>query len=183
MDSSCSIMNCLVCRCAFIAGAFALALTPVISFADGARVAQKAKPGEIVLIRNVAARPADRAPTAPGLALMVSASPNPQLSNGMNGATGSGEITDAEIADLDAGPAAGRTMPGQTSVQRSLNAALGTNAGGNSAGAVSNNGVSNLVSGATGGAGAGAAVADSTRNIGDQVTGALSQVPMLGAGH
>ncbi|RDS80607.1 hypothetical protein [Dyella psychrodurans] len=183
MDSSHPSVNSQACRCAFLAGAFVLALIPVVSFADGARVAQKAKPGEIVLIRNVAARPADRPPTAPGLALMVSASPNPQLANGMNGSTGSGEITDAEIADLNAGPTAGGAAPGQTNVQRSLNAALGTNSGGNSAGAVSNNGVSNLVSGATGGAGAGAAVADSTRGIGDQVTGAMSQIPMLGAGH
>jgi hypothetical protein len=182
MDSSRPFVNSLVCRCAFIAGAFALALTPVISFADGARVAQKAKPGEIVLIRNVAARPADREPTAPGLALMVSASPNPQLSNGMNQSNGSGEVADAVIADLDAGPTAGHAAPGQTNVQRSLNAALGTNTGGNSAGAASNNGVSNLVSGSAGG-GAGASVADSTRNLGDQVTGAISQIPMMGAGH
>ncbi|HTV85246.1 MAG TPA: hypothetical protein VME63_07565 [Dyella sp.] len=157
-------------------------MAPAISLADGARVAQKAKPGEIVLIRNVATRPADRAPTAPGLALMVSASPNPQLSNNMSGA-GSGEITDAEIADLNAGPNAGNPASGSTGVQRSLRTALGANSGGNSAGAVSNNGVSNLVSGTAGGAGAAASVTDSTRGIGDQVTGALSQIPMMGAGH
>lgn len=168
------------CRCAAITGALALAIVPALSFADGARLAQKAKPGEIVLIRNVATRPADRMPTAPGLALMVSASPNPQLGNAMNG---SGEITDAEIADLSAGPVAGNGAPGQTNVQRSVNSALGTNTGGNSAGAVSGNGVSSLVSGATGGAGPAASVADSTRNIGDQVTNAVSQIPMLGAGH
>jgi hypothetical protein len=152
--------------------------------ADGARVGQKAKPGEIVLIRNVATRPADRAPTAPGLALMVSASPNPQLSSNMN--TGSGEITDAEIADLNAGPRAGGMAQGPAGVQRPLSTAMGTHAGGNSAGAaVSNNGVSNMITGAGGGgpAGAAASVADSTRGIGDQVTGALSQMPMMGVGH
>lgn len=159
------------------AGLIAL-LLPALSFADGARVAQKAKPGEIVLIRNVAARPADRPPTAPGMALMVSGSPNPQLVNTLTGSHGAGEITDAEIADLNAGPAAA-SIPVQNGVQRSLNAALGTNTGGNSAGAVSSNGMSNTLSAPT----AGGAVADSTRNIGDQVTGALSQIPMLSAGH
>jgi hypothetical protein len=184
MDSTQTFANNQACRCAFLAGVAALALVPAISMADGARVAQKAGPGDIVLIRNVAARPADRAPTAPGLALMVSASPNPQLSNNMN--AGSGEITDDEIADLNAGPRAGGVAQGPASVQRSLGTALGTNAGGNSAGAaVSNNGVSNMVtgSGGAGPAGAAASVADSTRGIGDQVTGALSQIPMMGAGH
>lgn len=182
MDSTHPSMKSQACRCAFLAGLLALALTPAISMADGARVAQNAKPGEIVLIRNVATRPADRAPTAPGLALMVSASPNPQLTHSMN--AGSGEITDAEIADLNAGPRAGGVAQGPASVQRALGTALGTNSGGNSAGsAVSNNGVSNMVSGTTGGAGAAASVTDSTRGIGDQVTGALSQIPMMGAGH
>lgn len=167
-------------RCVFATGALALVLAPVASFADGARVAQKAKPGEIVLIRNVAARPADRAPTAPGVALLVSASPNPQLGNTMNG-SGTGEITDAEIADLDAGVGAGRGLSGPSGVQRSLNTALGTNTGGNSAGAISGNGVSSVVGAPAGGGGA---VADGTRNIGDQVTNAVSQIPMLGApGH
>lgn len=153
-------------------------LLPALSFADGARVAQKAKPGEIVLTRNVAARPADRSATAPGMALLVSGSPNPQLVTTLTGSHGAGEITDAEIADLNAGPAAAG-VPVQNGVQRSLNVALGTNAGGNSAGAVSSNGMSNALSAPT----TGGAVADGTRNIGDQVTGALSQIPVLGAGH
>lgn len=153
-------------------------LFPALSFAGGARVAQTAKPGEIVLIRNVAARPADRSPTAPGLALMVSGSPNPQLVNTLAGSHSPGEITDAEIADLNGGSRAAG-IPVQNGVQRSLNAALGTNTGGNSAGAVSSNGVSNTLSVPT----TGGAVADSTRNIGDQVTGALSQIPVLSAGH
>jgi hypothetical protein len=62
-----------------------------------------------------------------------------------------------------------------------LNTALGTNTGGNSAGAISGNGVSSVVGAPAGGGGA---VADGTRNIGDQVTNAVSQIPMLGApGH
>lgn len=155
-----------------------IGILPALSFADGARIAQKAKPGEIVLIRNVAARPADRPPTAPGMALMVSASPNPQLVNTTTGSNGPGEMSDAEIADLNAGPGAA-TQSIQNGVQRSLHTALGTNSGGNSAGAISSNGMSNTLSAPT----AGGAVADSTRNIGDQVTNAISQIPILGAGH
>lgn len=155
-----------------------MALMPMLAAADGARVAQKAKPGEIVVTRNVATRPADRSPTAPGMALMVSASPNPQLVNGLTGGSGPGEISDAEIASLNAGRITA-SMPGQNSMQRALNTALGTNIGGNSAGATSSNGVSNTLSAPAGGG----AVVDGTRNISDQVNNALSQIPVLGAGH
>ncbi|GFZ92456.1 hypothetical protein GCM10011408_10050 [Dyella caseinilytica] len=150
---------------------------PAMSFADGAHVAQKAQPGDIVLIRNVAARPADRNPTAPGLALMVNPSPNPQLSNSLSGSGNTGEMTDTEIADLTAGAISGNGNNGQ-STQRSLSTAQGVNSGGNSAGAA-NNGVSNLVGGPEG---AGGSITDSTRNVGAQVTSAVSQIPMLG-GH
>jgi hypothetical protein len=155
-----------------------IGLLPALSLADGARIAQQARPGEIIVTRTVAARPADRPATAPGMALMVSASPNPQLVNTLTGGNGPGETTDAEIANLNAGPGAA-VSPIQTGVQRSVNVALGVNAGGNSAGAISGNGVSNTVSAPAGGG----AIADSTRNIGQQVTGALAQIPLLGAGH
>ncbi|GLQ91746.1 hypothetical protein [Dyella acidisoli] len=161
-----------------ITGGWLMALMPMLASADGARVAQKAKPGEIVVTRNVATRPADRSPTAPGMALMVSASPNPQLVNGLTGASGPGEISDAEIASLNAGRITA-SMPGQNSMQHALNTALGTNIGGNSAGAASSNGVSNTLSAPAGGG----AVVDGTRNISDQVSNALSQIPVLGAGH
>lgn len=164
-------------RALFVCAAL-LGMLPALACADGARIAQKAKPGEIVLIRNVAARPADRPPTAPGMALMVSASPNPQLVGTMTGSSSPGEISDTDIANLNAGPAAGG-LSVQSGVQHSLGVALGTNAGGNHAAAVSSNGVSNMLGAPT----AGGAIADGTRNIGDQVTGAMSQIPALGAGH
>lgn len=158
-------------------GAWLMALIPMLAAADGAHVAQKAKPGDIVVMRNVAARPADRSPTAPGMALMVNASPNPQLADAISGSNSPGEMTDAEIAGLSAGPhAAG--LPGQNSIQRSIKTALGTNLGGNSAGAVSSNGVSNSLSAPAGGG----AVVEGTRNINDQVTNVVSQIPVLGAG-
>jgi hypothetical protein len=180
MDSSRQLIHSHTYRCAFIAVAFATTLTPAIALADGAHVAQKAGPGDIVLIRNVAARPADRNPTAPGMALMVNASPNPQLNNAINGNGAAGEMTDTEIADLTSNISGGRGSSGQNSMQRSLDSALGINTGGNSAGGAANNGVSNLVGGP---AGAGGSVTDSTRSIGDQVTNAVSQIPMIGAGH
>jgi hypothetical protein len=177
MDSTRQFIQSQAYRCALVG---AMAIMPAISFADGARIAQKAGPGDIVLIRNVATRPADRNPTAPGMALMVNASPNPQLNNSLNGSGNTGEMSDAEIADLTAGISSRNTGAGQSSMQRSLNAALGVNSGGNSAGPASN-GVSNIVSG-PGPAGAAAAVTDGTRGISDQVTSAVSQIPMVG-GH
>lgn len=170
-----------VCRCVLIASASALALTPVVSFADGARVAQKAQPGEIVLIRNVATRPADRNPTAPGMALMVSASPNPQLGNAVQGA-GNGEITDQEIDDLTAGISSGARASGQGSgSQHLLNPDLAQNTGGNNAAAANGNSTNSLTAGG-GAGGATGAVVDSTRNISDQITNTISQLP-IGAGH
>jgi hypothetical protein len=177
MDSTHQLIHSQACRCASVAAVFAITLIPTLSWADGAHVAQKAPPGDIVLIRNVAARPADRNPVAPGMALMVNPSPNPQLANSLAGSGNTGEMTDTEIADLTAGVNSGGGNNGQ-SMQRSLNTAQGVNSGGNSAGAASN-GVSNLVGGP---AGAGGAITDSTRSVSDQVTSAVSQIPMLG-GH
>jgi hypothetical protein len=179
MDSTHQLIDSQVCRCATVAGFIAIAMVPAISFADGARVAQKAGPGDIVLIRNVAARPADQNPIAPGMALMVNASPNPQLSNSLSAGGNTGEMTDTEIADLTANVSSGNGGSGQ-SMQRSLTTALGVNTGGSSANATSN-GVSNVVGG-PGPAGAAASITDNTRAIGDQVTNAVSQIPMIG-GH
>jgi hypothetical protein len=179
MDSSSQLVNSQMRRRAFVAAALVLMLMPAALLADGAHVAQKAGPGDIVLIRNVAARPADQNPIAPGMALMVNASPNPQLNNALTGSGNTGEMTDTEIADLTANVSSGNGGSGQSNMQRSLTSALGVNTGGSSANATSN-GVSNLVSGP---AGAGGSITDNTRSIGDQVTNAVSQIPMLGAGH
>jgi hypothetical protein len=178
MDSQHQSIHSQACRCAATtAASVVMMLIPAMSFADGAHVAQKAQPGDIVLIRNVAERPADRNPTAPGMALMISASPNPQLANAIGGNSNTGEITDTEIGDLTAGVSSGHGGSGQN-VQHSLSTALGVNNGGNSAGTASN-GVSNLVGGPAGAAGS---VTDSTRNVSDQITSAVSQIPILG-GH
>jgi hypothetical protein len=181
MDSS-RHMYGQICRCVLIASASALVLAPVAAFADGARVAQKAKPGEIVLLRNVATRPADRNATAPGMALMVSASPNPQLGNAIQG-TGNGEITDQEIDVLTAGIGLGARASGQGNAnQRSFNPSLAQNNGGSPAAAANGNATNSLTAGGGASAATGAVV-DSTRNISDQITGSLSQIPMVGGGH
>ena len=156
-----------------------LSVLPGLGLADGARVGQNANQGEIVVVRHVAARPADRPATAPGMALLVSASPNPQLIDTTTGSTGPGEIADSEIADLNAGPVAGR-MSIQQGVQRSLKSGLGINDGNNHTGSGSSNRMSSALSAPAAGGGA---VADGTRNIGEQVTGAVSQIPMMAAGH
>jgi hypothetical protein len=180
MDSS-RRMHGQVCRCVLSASAVALALTPVVSFADGARVAQKAQPGEITVIRNVASRPADRNSTAPGLALMVSASPNPQLGNAMQN-TGNGEMTDQEIDDQIAGIGLGARASGQGSgTQHSFNSSLAQNTGGNNVAAANGNTTNSLTAGGGAGSAIGSVV-DSTRNISDQITSTLSQTPLVG-GH
>lgn len=182
MDSSRHVVYGQICRCVFVAGAFGLTAVSTVSFADGARVAQKAQPGDIVLLRNVATRPADRNPTAPGLALMVSASPNPQLGNAL-GSSGNGEISDQEIDDLTAGIGLGARTSGQGSgAQHSFNAGLAQNAGGNSAAAANGNTTNSLTAGGGAGAATGSVV-DSTRGISDQITNSLSQIPMVGGGH
>jgi hypothetical protein len=180
MDSTCPFSQNPPRHRAYVAGVVALVmLLPTLCLADGEHVAQKAGSGDIVVTRNVATRPADRNPTSPGMALMVNASPNPQLGNALNGSGNSDEMSDTEIAGLTAGVVSRNINSAQGSMQRSLNAALGVNTGGNSAGAASN-GVSSLVSGAVGGGGG--AIADSTRGIGDQITNAVSQIPVPG-GH
>lgn len=162
------------------AGAHALLLTlltmpswPAVAASDGAGARQgvKPRPGEIVLLRNVATRPADRQPPSPGMALLVNPSPRSQLDNALG--LGGGEMSDADFANLSATPRTTRTSGGGT-VNRAINGALGNSMGGNAhAGTtVAGNGVSNVVSGPMG------AVGNATRGIGRQVTGALSQLPL-----
>jgi hypothetical protein len=95
------------------------------------------------------------------MALLVSASPNPLPL----------DVSDADIAALDAGPAAGR-VAGMYGLQRSPSQTFGA-AGGNV----------HAMAGAGSAQSVGGPIAASTRNIGSQVTSALSQIPLLGASH
>lgn len=159
--------------------ALAIALLPsAMAFAGddlGARAGVKAKPGEIVLLRDVATRPAYRQPLSPGMALIVNPSPRQQIDNSLG--LGHGELSDADVANLGATP-----RQGNTAIGRVLDRALGTNLGHSAnGGMVARNGVSNVVGGSTG------SIGSATRGIGEQVTGALSQLPLstaaAGIGH
>lgn len=148
---------------AFFLGALVL---PASVIAADAHQAVKAKPGDIALLRNVNARPAYR-PAPPGMALMVDPSPQREL----RGALGTQELSDADYASLGATPSSGAR--GGTVVEHVVSGALGTSlnvSNGNRAG-VAGNGINQVVSGPLG------AVGNTTRGVGDQVRGALSQLP------
>ena len=150
---------------ASIATLLAALWLPASVLAADAHQAVKAKPGDIVVLRNVSTRPAYR-PAPPGMALMVDPSPRNEIGR----ALGTGELSDADYAGLGATPS--QNMHGGTVVERVIGSALGNsvdNTGGRAN--VAGNGVSNVVSGPLG------AVGNTTRGIGDQVRGALSQLP------
>jgi hypothetical protein len=132
-----------------------------------------AGPGEIVLLRNVATRPATRAPLSPDMALIVNPSPRSQLDRalGLDGA----EMSDADIASLNATSSSAQARAG-TTVTRVMQAVLAGDSSGHASGAapVAGNGMSNVISAPMG------AVGNATRGIGDQVSGALSQLPLPG---
>lgn len=153
--------------------AFAAALASCATLAGGVRTGQKPNPGEIVAIRDVAARPAYRTPVSPGMALLVDPSPKSQIDAALG--LGASELSDADAANLSATPIANRN----NTVTRLVNGALagatgpqpaaGTATGGNSGTPVLGN------------------LGNATSGIGARVTGALSQLPMAGspagAGH
>ena len=140
-------------------------LLPASVLSADAHQAVKAKPGDIVLLRNVSTRPAYR-PAPPGMALMVDPSPRRETAR----ALGTQELSDADYASLDATPvqASGRG----TAVGQMVGSAIGgaLNGSGEHPG-VSGDGIGNVVAGPLG------AVGNTTRGIGDQVRGALSQLP------
>lgn len=154
-----------------IALAFAIALVPMVTLADGARIAVKANPGEIVMTRNVSDHIAYRQPVSQGMALLVSPMPNQAI----NGALGLGEVSDADAAGLGATPPSGNN----TAVGNAITNALANSVGGHA----SNNAP---ITGNNTAGGSMGAISNATSGIGSQVTGALSQLPMaaaIGSGH
>lgn len=147
-------------------------LLPAGVLAADAHQAVTAKPGDIVLLRNVSTRPAYR-PAPPGMALMVDPSPRRELSQ----ALGTEELSDADYASLGATPVQGsrhNTVVGQV-VGNALDDSLNGNGGRLGA---SGDGIGNMMTGPLG------AVGNATRGVGDQVRGALSQLPgMMPSGH
>jgi len=124
--------------------------------------------GEMVLLRDVNARPAYR-PAPPGIALIVDPKPNRELGFML----GAGEISDDEFAAMSSGRVdaggAQATMPEQV-VGRAMQGSIGGVAG--SHGAVAGDGIVRSVGGFTG------TLGGATRSIAPTITGALSQFPM-----
>ncbi|MGN2253789.1 hypothetical protein ACFWZ4_10465 [Frateuria sp. GZRe12] len=149
-----------------LAAMIALLGMPFAGHAADAHRAVDARPGDIVLLRTVSTRPAAR-PAPPGMALMVSPSPQPEILASLGG----GELSDDDIARLGATPPTSAQL--RSIVSQALDGMLVGGSGGNT---VAGTGVSNTVAAPLG------AVGNATRGIGDQVQGALAQMP-FGHGH
>lgn len=147
-----------------------LAFAPVDADASGARRSDRAKHGEIVVLRDVHARHAYRK-QPPGMAIIVDPSPRREIAN----ALGTSELTDAEYAALGAG-AGDMPIAGPTTVERMTSQGLGNslNALTGGTGPVSGASISGSMSVPMG------AVHGATRGIAGHVTGALAQFPVVG---
>lgn len=149
--------------------AAALAWLPLAAgHAADAHRAVQAQPGDIVVLRQVPTRPADRQ-APPGMALMVSPSPKREVT----AALGNHELSEADYAGLDAASPTSDRMQ-DTAMGRSLEGML-VRGSGNSIG-TAGTGVSSVVADPAG------AVGRAAGGIGEQVQGALAQLP-LGATH
>lgn len=152
-----------------------LLLLPGVAAASGARQGVKPQPGEIVLLRDVSARPAYRM-APPGMALIADPKPQREIAAalGSGGAsTGMDELSDDDYAGMGAGHTAMVAAPGGTTVERVTQQALSSTLG---------RGGDGMVGSSLGGAMSGplGAVGNSTRGIGDTVRGALAQFPLQG---
>ena len=135
--------------------------------ASGARQGVKPAPGEMVLLRAVPARAADRM-APPGQALIVDPSPKNELAK----ALGTGELLGAGLAGGSAQSGGGRTT-----VERVTGAAVSGNLrrlSGDDGALGSTSGLARTIGGPMG------TVGNVTRGIGDQVRGALAQMPLVG---
>ncbi|MFC5436364.1 hypothetical protein ACFPME_07330 [Rhodanobacter umsongensis] len=149
------------------------------AIAADAHKAVQVQHGEIVVLRNVSARPAYRQ-APPGMALIVSASPRHEL----DGALGTGELSDADYADLNATSSNGNRGPHGTTLERITDKVLGGRMSARAdtgSAASSANGLSNAIAAPMG------SIGRATGSIGNQVQGAFSQLPGLApsnpAGH
>lgn len=151
--------------------AVALCATAGTALAAGARTGVQPQPGEMVLLRDVAARPAVR-PAPPGVALIVDPTPNRQLMPTL----AHGELGDADFMALDTGPRVdGGAAPAGLAAPM-LRTLAGAPAGGSTARDAAGASATGTLGAATGGTFG--IVGQATRGIGDHVTGALSQLPL-----
>ncbi len=142
--------------------------------ASGARQGVKARPGEIVLLRDVPTRPAYRM-HPPGRALIVDPSPRRELAAALGGGDGIDELDEDAYASIDSAmerPASAHA--GQTTVERVTSGMVGTTLGHamGEGGMLSGAQLARTIGGPMG------AVGGATRGIGDQVRGALAQFPL-----
>ncbi|RRQ20245.1 hypothetical protein D5687_10230 [Guyparkeria sp. SCN-R1] len=132
------------------------------TLAAGSRAAVEAKPGEIVLLRAVPARPAARS-MPPGRALLVDASPKSELEQGLShleiSPNGYGQVAAGTNTSVAAPSGLGATI---TSVTQQVG---GSAHRGDSAPSV-----------------AGGAIGSVTGSIGSTITGALSGAGLMGQG-
>lgn len=124
--------------------------------------------GEMVLLRDVNARPAYR-PAPPGIALIVDPKPNREIALML----GAGEMSDDEFASMSTGrvgvDGVQATLPEQI-VGRAMQGSIGGMTG--SHGGFGGDGVARAVGGVTG------TLGGATRSIAPTITGALSQFPV-----
>ncbi|WP_293705361.1 hypothetical protein [Stenotrophomonas sp. UBA7606] len=140
--------------------------------ASGARQGVKPQPGEIVLLRDVSARPAYRM-QPPGMALIADPSPRKELGAALG--VGMDELSDDDYAGMDSGLGGlAGSGHGQTTVERVTQGVVGGTMGRvtGDGGALSGAQLSRAIGGPMG------AVGGATRGIGDQVRGALAQFPL-----
>ena len=140
------------------------------AFAADAHVGVHPAKGEMVLLRDVSARPAYR-PAPPGIALIVNPTPNREI----DASLGTGEMSDAEFAALSTGKLDGNgvAMPlPQQMVGSALQGSIGGVTG--NSGALSGDGISGAIGGVTG------TLGGATRSIAPTITGALNQFPLGG---
>jgi len=158
-----------------------LTACPAVAGASGARQGVTARPGEMVLLRDVHARTAYR-PAPPGMALIADPSPQGEVSAALGTSHGMAELSDDDFAGLGAGQSVAPAHTGRTTVERVTTTALGgavarlgSGNGSGNGGMMSGNPISGALSGPL------SAMGSSTRGIGDTVRGALAQFPMGGA--
>lgn len=148
----------------------AVLLAPAAVQASGARQGVKAQPGEMVLLRDVSARPAYR-PAPPGVALIADPSPRREVDGALGTSSGMDELSDDDYASL--GSNAGMSPHQQTTVERVTTGTVNTTLGrATTSGVLSGNTLGRSIGGPMG------AVGNATRGIGDQVRGALAQFPL-----
>jgi len=158
-----------------LAGALVLlAACSGMAHASGARTGVKPQPGEIVLLRDVSARPAYRM-QPPGMALIVNPSPRRELGAAL-GLGGMDELSDADYAAMDSGLAGTQAVAGhgRTTVEHVLDGVVGGTLGraNGEGGALPGGELAQTIGGPM------SAVGGATRGIADQVRGALAQFPL-----